>query len=126
MFTSVKTRFQPHSYPFRWTARVSAVVLFAIWLGFLISELWRQGLADSGINTYGQAAALALVFVGYVVGLRKELMGGVAAILGTLAFVTVVATTTKVFPGIAALLFAVPGVLYLLAWHFDERRQLRL
>ena len=66
------------------------------------------------------------MFVGYVVGLRKELMGGIAAILGTLAFVAVVATTTEEFPGIAALLFAVPGVLYLLAWHYDERRHLRL
>ena len=86
----------------------------------------RPGFDGPGINTFGQAASLAIVFAGYAIGWRKELAGGIAAIVGTLAFFVVVLTTTREMPGVAALLFAIPGVLYLLAWHYDERRQLRL
>ena len=86
----------------------------------------RPGVDSPRTNTLGQAASLAFVFSGYVVGWRRELTGGVAAIIGTLAFFVVVLTTTQELPGVAALLFAIPGVLYLLAWHYDERRQLRL
>ena len=115
-----------HSYPFRWTARTSAAVLVVIWLAFFISEAMRPGFGDLSTSTIGQTASLAVVFAGYVIGYRRELAGGVAAIIGTLAFFAVVLTTTEEVPGLAAMLFAVPGVLYLLAWHYDERRLFRL
>ena len=126
MFTSSEMRLTPHSYPFRWTARVSAAVLIVIWLAFFTSEVMRPGFDSSAINTSGQAVPLALVFAGYVIGWRRELAGGLAAIIGTLAFFVAVLTTTQEMPGVAVLLFAIPGVLYLLAWHYDERRRLRL
>lgn len=123
-----KTRLIPHSYPFRWTARASAAILIVIWLVFFTFEAMRPGFDGPKINTFtiGQAASLAIAFAGYVVGWRRELVGGIAAITGTLAFFVVVLTTTQEMPGVAALLFAIPGILYLLAWHYDEHRRLRL
>ena len=126
MFTCTKMRLLPHSYPFRWTARASAIILFAVWLAFITYEFASWGVQGPATNTYGQAACLAMVFAGYAVGWRKELAGGIAAIVGTLAFFVVVLATSQEMPGVAVLLFAIPGVLYLLAWHYDERQQLRL
>ena len=126
MLTSAKTNLTFDSYSFRWTARASAAVLIAIWLALFTSEVMRPGFDGPNRYSLGQAASLAVVFAGYAIGWRKELAGGIAAIVGTLAFFVVVLTTTGKLPGAAALLFAIPGVLYLLAWHYEERRQLRL
>ncbi len=126
MLTPTKTWPIMHSYPFRWMARTSAAVLIVIWLALFITEAMRPGFGDLSASTIGQAASLAIVFVGYVVGVRRELAGGIAAIIGTLAFYLLVLATTEEVPGVAALLLAIPGVLYLLAWHYDERRRLRL
>ena len=127
MFASTnKLALLPKSYPFRWTARASAIILLALWSVYLAAELLRPGMKPGALNIYGQAASLALMFAGYAVGWRRELAGGIAVIIGILAFVAVVLSTTAEIPQLAVLMFAVPGVLYLLAWHFDERRRLRL
>jgi hypothetical protein len=91
-----------------------------------VAEVLRPGVEPVALNTYGQAASLAIVFAGYAVGWRRELAGGIAVIVGMLAFFAVVLSTTAEIPQLAVLMFAVPGVLYLLAWHFDELRRLRL
>jgi hypothetical protein len=78
------------------------------------------------ISIYGQAASLAIVFAGYAVGWRRELAGGIVVIVGMLAFFGVVLSTTATIPPLGVLLFAVPGVLYLLAWHNDERGRFQL
>jgi hypothetical protein len=86
MFASTELRFMLHSHAFRWTARVSAMILFAIWVSFFTYELSHMTLSDHSINTYGQAASLAIVFAGYAIGWRRKLAGRFAAIIGTLAF----------------------------------------
>jgi hypothetical protein len=126
MLASSKVGISPRSYPFRWTARASAIILFATWLVYLVAEVLRLGIEPGAFNTYGQVASLAIVFVGYAVGWRRELAGGIAVIVGILAFFFIVLSTTEEIPQVTVLLFAVPGVLYLLAWHYDERRRLRL
>jgi hypothetical protein len=78
------------------------------------------------VSIFGQVASLALVFAGYAVGWRREYAGGILVIVGMLAFFGVVLSTTGTIPPLAVLLFAVPGVLYLLAWHNDERGRLQL
>jgi hypothetical protein len=90
-----------------------------------MSELFRPGF-DPSIDNYRQAACLAIVFAGYAIGLRKELAGGIAVIVGTLVFFAVVLATTGEPPGLAGVLFATPGVLYVLAWHYDKRRRVWL
>ena len=126
MFASAKLGLSPRPYPFRWTARASAIILFAMWLAYIVADVLRPGIEPSGLNMYGQAAALAIVFAGYAIGWRRELAGGIAVIAGVLAFFGVVLATDEVIPQLAMLLFAAPGVLYLLTWHYDERRGLRL
>jgi hypothetical protein len=124
MFASAKLGLSPRPYPFRWTARVSAVILFAMWLVYMVADMLRPGIEPIRLNMYGQAAALAIVFAGYAVGWRRELVGGIVVIVGVLAFFSVVLATTGVVPQLAMLLFAAPGALYLLAWHYEEPRGL--
>ena len=128
MFASTKVEPSPRPYPFRWAARSSAIVLFAMWIVNVVADAFRPGMEPGGldISIYGQAASLAIVFAGYAVGWRRELAGGIVVIIGILAFFGVVLSTTGGIPPLAVLLFAVPGVLYLLAWHYDERGRLRL
>jgi hypothetical protein len=126
MLTSVKTGPVLFSDQLRLTARASAAVLVVIWLAFMVSEAMRPGFGHLGVSHLGQAATLAVVFAGYAIGLRKELAGGIVATVGTLAFFAVVLATSGQIPGLAAVLFAFPGVMYLLAWHYDERRWLHL
>jgi hypothetical protein len=106
-------------------ARTIAAVLIVIWLALFIREARSLGFNPSN-DIYRQAVCLAVVFAGYAIGVRNELVGGVAAIIGTLAFFAVVLTAIGEVPGLAAALFAVPGVLYLLDWHYDKRRCLKL
>lgn len=126
MFAYNKMLQAPHAYPFRWTARASAAVLFGIWVTLFTCDISRLRFDDLAMSTYSQGAALLVVFAGYLIGLRQEFVGGITAILGTIAFMAIVLSTTYEIPGVAGLLFALPGVLYLLAWRYDERRQLRL
>jgi hypothetical protein len=103
-----------------------AIILFTTWLVYVVAEVLRPRMEPAAFNTYGQAVSLAIVFAGYAVGWRRELAGGIAVIVGLLAFFAVVLSTTEKTPQLAMLLFAVPGLLYLLAWHYNERRRLRL
>ena len=106
MFASAKLGLSPRPYPFRWTARASAIILFAMWLAYIVADVLRPGIEPSGLNMYGQAAALAIVFAGYAIGWRRELAGGIAVIAGVLAFFGVVLATDEVIPQLAMLLFA--------------------
>lgn len=124
MFASTTPHVVPQSYPYRWSARASAIILFAIWLTLFVIELPNSARANPSIGIYGQVAALAVIFIGYTIGWRRELAGAIIGICGTVALFAVVASSTAKMPGLAAALFALPGVLYLLAW-LDERGKLR-
>jgi hypothetical protein len=96
------------------------------WLALFITDTIRQGISEPAMNTHGQAAALAMVFAGYVLGWWKEFAGGVLAILGTFAFYAIVAVTSHAPPAPEAVWFAAPGIMYLLSYFYDERRNERL
>jgi hypothetical protein len=68
-----------------------------------------------------QAAALAVVFAGYLIGWRNELAGGLLAVFGTIAFLVVCGVGTRVMPNPEQLFFALPGLLYLAAWRYDHK-----
>ena len=106
---------------FRGMGRASAIVLFVTWLGLLVAELTRDVSGNPGREEFFQVAALAVVFAGYAIGWRHEVVGGLTAILGTVAFFVVDFFTTEAGAAIdPVVLFAVPGVFYLLAWYFDR------
>ena len=118
MYSSIQQRQVPISMLFRWAGRASGSLLLVVWLAFVIQEAMRWGVPS--VATMYQGAAFAFVFAGYALGLRYELTGGLLAILGTVAFFAVVALTTGILPHAEAAWFAVPGVLYLLAWRYDR------
>jgi hypothetical protein len=119
VFAFKQIRFAPRVEPFRWTARASSLILFALWLSYFVFDIPRTPLNGHSTGTFAQAGALAVVFAGYIIGWRWELAGGLTALMGTLAFFYAVAAATHVVLGPGALLFAVPGALYLLAWQYE-------
>jgi len=127
MYASFPTRNADVSSPIRWFARVSSVVLMAIWLALFVSEVCRPGYGSDVSYALPQGVALAIVFAGYIVGWWKELAGGLLAIAGTILFCVLIGVMQGVSPG-AAILFAVPGILYLLGYYLNVKRieQLKL
>lgn len=121
MNTATPIRELPTGQLFRTLGRASAIILFASWAGLVIAEIVQRKFGEPPLDVFFQAAALAVVFAGYAVGWRHELAGGLMAVLGTIAFfiVQVVALTGPTGVS-AAVWFALPGVLYLLAWNYDR------
>ena len=120
MYTSIR---QTHIFDvnfFRWAARVSGVVLLVAWLALVLAEALKTRFDALAIESVYQGVALAVVFAGYAIGWRKEFLGGVIAIVGTVAFFAVQLTTIGTPPELAAVWFAAPGVLYLLASHEEK------
>lgn len=103
----------------RWSARASAIVLAASWLALVLAEGVRTKF-DVPTDLAFQAVALAIVFAGYAIGWRQELVGGVIVIVGTIAFFAVNLVTIMDAPPLAAAWFAAPGILYLLAWYAEK------
>jgi hypothetical protein len=122
MYTSLQEQHASYSWLFRWCARVGGAILIVAWLVSVIFETARQDGAALTPAAY-QGAALAVVFIGYVLGWRNELAGGALAILGTAAFFAVHVLAFGALPVLGAASFVVPGVLYLLAWKYNDQRQ---
>lgn len=119
MYACLPEKSDSNSELFRWLARASSIVLFVGWILLLVQELMR----DSRVTTDEaiQGASLAIVFVGYAIGWRKELAGALIAIFGTITFFTVCVVAYDSLPGLAAAWFALPSVLYVLAWYTQRK-----
>lgn len=104
---------------FRWFARASSIVLFVGWVLLLVQELMR----DNRVTTQEamQGAVLTLVFLGYAVAWRKELAGALIALFGTAMFFVICVASYGNLPGLAAVWFAVPSFLYILAWYTQRK-----
>jgi uncharacterized membrane protein YjfL (UPF0719 family) len=109
---------------FRWSGRACAAILVITWFVFVVLELFRSG-PPTAVGSAYQAAVLAAVFVGYAIGWKRQLAGGIIVIFGTLAFFAENVLLVGVPPWPGAAWFAVPGILYLLALSFDHRHQRR-
>jgi len=118
MSTSIQQRRVSNSEVYRWLACASGALLFIAWLGFVIFEAISNWPPSR--DAMYQAVGFAIVFAGYALGWRFELAGGLLAILGTAA-VFAACAFTGLLPQLSVAWFAAPGVLYLLAWHYDHR-----
>jgi hypothetical protein len=118
MNASTGMRYVPNSVLLRWCGRAASIVLIVGWVILFAVDLRRSGIPSS--ETYPQAASLAIVCAGYIVGWRNELVGGALAIVGTVAFFMACVVPMNVLPQPGAIMFAVPGVCYLLARHFER------
>jgi hypothetical protein len=121
MFISVQGQHASYAWLFRWCGRAGGAMVVIAWLALVILEATRPDVGLPSVEAIYQGAALALVFAGYALGWRQELAGGVLTIVGTVAFFAVNLLTLEVLPDLGATWFAIPGVLYLLAWKTSER-----
>lgn len=108
----------------RWGARAFSTVLILGWAVAVLVELFHTNFYVPRALLL-QGIAIASVFAGYAAGLKWELAGGLLALAGTAALFAVITMTVGVIPPLAMAWFAVPGLLYIEAWHRDrlERSQ---
>jgi len=91
-------------------------VLIVGWVCYAVAELFSPDFYVTDAMIY-QGAALATVFVGYAIGWRWELIGGLLAIAGTAGFFAYrIATMGTTSLEVDVAWFAAPGALYLEAW----------
>ena len=124
MYASTHNRRMEWAQVLHLGAGVAGAVLFASWAGFVVAEAFRPDFKPA-LATYLQAAMLAVVFCGYAVGWRRALLGGVMSLVGTALFFVASlngGTTTQVIAESPAMLFAVPGFMYLLSAHYAARQ----
>ena len=109
---------------YRVAAAACGAALVLLWMVFVAGEAIEFDQWVPNIYGYNQAIVLAALFASYAIGWRHELVGGILAIVGTVAFFVVGYCGT--LPGLSAVWFAAPGVLYLLAWSSRRREDLPL
>jgi len=125
MYASFHKRDMTYADFFRDAAAASAVVLAAIWIGLVINEMFVAKELIPNPHSALQLLVLAVIFGAYVVGWRHGVLGATLAVLGTVALFGVAYWSVGILPPLAAAWFAVPGVLYLLAWYADRPRRLQ-
>lgn len=119
MYTSVQNRHVSDSWLFRYCGRAGGLIVMGSWLVVVVAETVRKG--PPVLENYYQAVPLAVIFAGYAVGWRKEILGGLLAIAGTVAFIAQYVTMFGTLPGTGAVWFAAPGLFYLIAHYLDGR-----
>ncbi len=104
-----------------WIARIAAISMFGFFMLFALAD-GIPPLAQQPQRVQLEFASLAIIFVGYAIGWRRPLTGGVTALLGYGLLNAVELATNHRLAGGAFWLFAIPGALYLLAGWIDSRR----
>ena len=103
----------------RWTARILSMLYLAFFLFMLIAHL---------VEDPGQFAALTfreglgflfvgVLFVGYLLGWKWEILGGALGVVATIAFSVAIGN-----PGPLLLILPIPGFLYLSSGALSRRR----
>lgn len=104
-----------------WLARISATGVFGFFMMFAIGE-GIPPLAQQPLRVQLFFALWAAIFIGYAVGWRWPLLGGLIALSGYGALNAVEFSINHRLLGGAFWLFAIPGILYLIAAWRDSRR----
>jgi hypothetical protein len=105
-----------------WIARIAAVGMFGFFALFAVAQ-GIPPLADQPPRVQLFFAGLAIIFIGYAAGWRRPLAGGLIALSGYGLLNVVELATNHRLAGGAFWLFAIPGVLYLIAaWHTSQDR----
>jgi hypothetical protein len=104
-----------------WIARIAAIGMFGFFMLFALAD-GIPPLAQQPPRVQLEFASLAIIFVGYAIGWRRPLVGGVTALLGYGLLNAVELATNHRLAGGAFWLFAIPGILYLIAAWRDSRR----
>lgn len=118
MYATLRDPQITYSWLFHWCGRLGGVIVMASWLALVVVEWVQSGLPES--NTWPQAAALFVIFAGYLYGWKNELSGGALAVAGTVLLFAVHAISFGYLPLAPLAMLAVPGICFLLAWCFRE------
>jgi hypothetical protein len=104
-----------------WIARLAAIGMFGFFMLFAIAQ-GIPPLAAQPPRVQLEFASLAIIFVGYAIGWRRPFLGGVTALFGYGMLNAVEFATNHRSAGGAFWLFAIPGILYLIAaWRSSQR-----
>ncbi len=110
----------------KWLARTSAEIIAVLWTGCFLAELAIMRQTAVPLTLAVQAAAVAAIFAGYVIGGRREQLGGWMTILATAAFIAAPALNGNwTLANLQLAWFALPGALYLLALHYEHQEAKR-
>lgn len=120
MYASAHLHHVTYSWLFRECGRLGGIIVMVGCCATAIVELVRYGLPAP--DAYLQGGSLAVVFSGYIVGWRKELIGAVLVILGTAVFCLAHVITFAGTPMPAIALLAAPGVFFLLTRYVEHDR----
>ena len=104
-----------------WIARVTAVICFLFWGAFFVAHLNAWFITP--LLTKAQLPPLSIwmqkllhlgFLVGYIIGFKRELIGGLLGVVSALAFCVSIGVL-KFLPWTI-----LPGVLFLIAWTIDR------
>jgi hypothetical protein len=116
MYTSLRGHQVPIAQVLRSAAAACGAILVLCWVGMFVFEGIRLQRWIPNFHSHNQALVLVLVFASYAIGWRHELIGGLVAIVGTVAFFQIGYVGANAFPPLPVAWLASPGVLCLLAW----------
>jgi len=104
----------------RWSARITGVLLVGTVLLFLVGE-GPPNPVRQPLPVQIELLGMGLMVVGFLLGWRWEGIGGLVAVFGFALFTATELAVNGKLPGGAIPLFAVPGLLYLLAFAAGKR-----
>ncbi|MBX3420156.1 MAG: hypothetical protein KF752_01230 [Pirellulaceae bacterium] len=97
-----------------WTARASSIVLLGLFLSFLLGDEPLPKLMQEPLSVQLLFAGWAIIFLGYVVGWRFRVAGGVLVLSALACMYLVEYSFHGRWLGPAFLLWSLPGFLFLL------------
>jgi uncharacterized membrane protein len=121
MYASPHRHIHSHSEFFRDAAAACGGTLVACWIALVTAEAVRSGHFVPNVHSFPQAIVLAVMFASYLLAWRHALVGAAVAIVGTIVFFVVGFNSTGIVPPLPAAMLAVPGVLSLMAWKFQDK-----
>ena len=107
-------RYVPCCCLVRKVGRVSALLLFGLWAVLFMREGATLGIKLNP-SVYVQGLSLAIVFLGYFIAWKHEVVGSVLAIIGALGLFACSWAIVGRNPQFILLLFAFPAILMLLS-----------
>lgn len=106
----------------RWAARVTGLMLVGLALAIMIGEGGPPNVFSESIPVQLEFAALMLMLIGFCIGWRWELLGGLLSVLGFVGFTMTELAVNGSLPGGAIPYFLIPGVLFLVSFRLARSK----